>query len=78
MIRLMGISITLAQQGRGAIRSRLISESLMLTAACVWLLNGLHARPEDGPAARRLMDAALPLSEAEDLNLDILAYNTSR
>lgn len=78
MIRLMGISITLAQQGRGAIRSRLISESLMLTAACVWLLNGLHARPEDGPAARRLMDAALPLSEAEDLNLDVLAYNTSR
>ena len=78
MTRLLGISQTLAHQARGATQGRLIPEALTLTAACVWLLNGLHARPEDGPAARRLMDAAFPLSEARDLNRDVLAYNTSR
>jgi hypothetical protein len=78
MTRLMAISQTISQQATGATVGRLIPEALTLTAACVWLLNGLHARPEDGPAARRLMDAALPLSEAEGLNTDVLAYNTFR
>lgn len=78
MTRLLAISKTLSNQASGAVHGRLVPEALTLTAACVWLLNGLHARPEDGPAARRLMDAALPLSEAEDLNRDVLAYNTSR
>jgi hypothetical protein len=78
MTRLLAISKTISQQATGASVSRLIPEALTLTAACVWLLNGLHARPEDGPAARRLMDAALPLSEAEGLNTDVLAYNTFR
>ena len=77
-MRLLAISKTLSQQATGASHSRLIPEALALTAACVWLLNGLHARPEDGPAARRLMDAALPLSEAGDLNTDVLAYNSFR
>lgn len=78
MTRLLAISKTISQQAAGATVGRLIPEALALTAACVWLLNGLHARPEDGPAARRLMDAALPLSEAERLNTDVLAYNTFR
>ena len=78
MTRLLAISKTLSHQASGATRGRLIPEALTLTAACVWLLNGLHARPEDGPAARRLMDAALPLSEAHNLNSDVLVYNTSR
>lgn len=76
MTRLLAISKTISQQATGATVGRLMPEALTLTAACVWLLNGLHARPEDGPAARRLMDAALPLSEAEGLNTDVLAYNT--
>ena len=78
MIRLLAISQTLCQQANGASHARLIPEALALTAACVWLLNGLHARPEDGPAARRLMDATFPLSEAQALNPDVFAYNTSR
>ena len=78
MTRLLAISKTISQQATGASISRLIPEALALTAACVWLLNGLHARPEDGPAARRLMDAAFPITEAENLNMDVLAYNTFR
>jgi hypothetical protein len=78
MTRLLAISQTLSQQASGSTCSRLIPEALTLTAACVWLLNGLHARPEDGPAARQLMDAALPLAEAAGLNHDVLAYNMSR
>ena len=78
MTRLLAISKTLSHQASGAMHGRLIPEALTLTAACVWLLNSLHARPDDGPAARRLMDAALPLSEAQNLNRNVLAYNTSR
>ncbi|GLB45961.1 hypothetical protein LshimejAT787_4400010 [Lyophyllum shimeji] len=77
LIRLVAISKTLSLQARSRARSRLQPEALTLTAACVWLANSLHARPEDGPAARRLMDAVLPLTEAEGADLNVLAYNTS-
>lgn len=50
-------------------------EALLLTAACIWLLNGLHAHPKDGPASRNLMDAILPITEADDADLDVLTYN---
>ena len=35
--------------------------ALLLTAACVWLLNGLHSAPDDGPSNRDLMKCILPL-----------------
>ncbi|KAG6815924.1 hypothetical protein H0H87_010149 [Tephrocybe sp. NHM501043] len=62
----MGISQTLSLQASGRSKFRVLPEALTLTAACVWLLNGLHARPEDGPASRRLMDCALPLADADE------------
>ncbi|KAG6852775.1 hypothetical protein C0991_009198 [Blastosporella zonata] len=77
LVRLMGISQTLSLQASGRPEFRVTPEALTLTAACVWLLNGLHARPEDGPGARRLMDCALPLAEADDVGPDTVAYRRS-
>lgn len=77
MNRLSGASQALGLQAGGPARLRTSPEALALTAACVWLVNSLHARPEDGPAARRLMDAVLPITDADGVRPDILAYNTS-
>jgi hypothetical protein len=76
-MRLTAISQTFNLQADGNSKSRLLPEALTLTAACVWLLNSIHARPEDGPSARRLMDAVLPVTEARGATRDILAYNTA-
>lgn len=77
IIRIVAISQTLHLQATGPSQLRFLPESLLLTAACVWLLNGLHARPEDGPASRDLMDAALPIIEASDA-IDLhLAYRAT-
>jgi len=78
LTRLTGISQTLYLQVHGHGRHRISPEALTLTAACLWLTNSLHSRPDDGAASRRLLDAALPLSDTRDLDLDVMAYNTSR
>ncbi|RDB19057.1 hypothetical protein Hypma_014471 [Hypsizygus marmoreus] len=77
MTRLMAISQTISLQALGPANMRLAGEALALTAACVWLTNGLHARPDDGPSSRRLMDTVLPITEAEGVTRDVLAYNTA-
>lgn len=69
------MSQAIALQQSGTFSQRFLPETLLLTAACVWLVNGLHARPEDGPASRSLMEAVLPVTEANDLNQDVLAFN---
>ncbi|KAJ3555821.1 hypothetical protein NP233_g12116 [Leucocoprinus birnbaumii] len=74
LIRMTAISQCLHQQALGVTRMRFLHDALTLTAGCVWLLNGLHARPDDGPASRDLMDAALPLVEAYESNDMQLAY----
>ncbi|KAJ3563511.1 hypothetical protein NP233_g8898 [Leucocoprinus birnbaumii] len=77
LIRMTAISQILHLQSMGRTRLRFLHDALTLTAACVWLLNGLHARPDDGPASRDLMDAAMPLVEACDSNDLQLAYRVS-
>ncbi|KAF9441048.1 hypothetical protein P691DRAFT_685291 [Macrolepiota fuliginosa MF-IS2] len=77
IMRLMGISQTLCLQAGAPSDRRFHNEALTLTAACVWLVNGLHARPDDGPASRKLMDAVLPITEAADADTSIIAYNVS-
>ena len=64
--RLLGISNALMIQGSGPPKFRVKREALLLTAACVWLVNGLHARPDDGPSSRSLMKAVLPLTDDDD------------
>ncbi|KAG6818435.1 hypothetical protein H0H93_005013 [Arthromyces matolae] len=56
---------------------RTTPQALALTAACVWLVNGLHARPDDGRASRRLMDAILPVTEEHDIEPSAVAYRSS-
>jgi len=49
-------------------------ELLLLTAVCLWLTNSLHAQPEDGPAACKLIRTVLPITEADE-DMEIAAYN---
>ncbi|KXN83946.1 hypothetical protein AN958_00784 [Leucoagaricus sp. SymC.cos] len=74
MIRLMAVNEVLAAQAVAPVLSRFKLEALTLTAACIWLINGLHSRPDDGSAARQLILAALPLTDAEDADPDLLLY----
>ncbi|PPQ87150.1 hypothetical protein CVT26_008704, partial [Gymnopilus dilepis] len=50
--------------------------ALMLVAALVWLVNGLHATPDKGANSKRLMDVALPHISRLNANPDLLAYGT--
>lgn len=64
--RLLAISTALSLQANGQPEHRVKREALLLTAACVWLVNALHARPDDGPSSRDLMKAVLPLTNTSD------------
>ncbi|KAJ3559064.1 hypothetical protein NP233_g11357 [Leucocoprinus birnbaumii] len=76
-IRIMACSQVFDMQQIGISSSRFMPETLLLTAACIWLVNGLHARPEDGPAARDLMRAVLPVTEVQGISdRNVLAYST--
>jgi hypothetical protein len=64
---------TLAMQVSGNPDLRTKPDVLLLTTACVWLINGLHAHPEDGPAARCLMDSVLPVTDTDQLEDETMA-----
>ena len=51
--------------------------ALLLTAACTWLLNGLHSAPDDGPANRDLMRCMLPLITRRGARDIFFAYGTA-
>jgi hypothetical protein len=70
--RLVAISNVLAIQAKSEAMSRVRRNALLLTAACVWLFNGMSERPDDGIAWRRLMDAVLPVTYIE--THEMLAY----
>jgi hypothetical protein len=72
MIRVLALGKVLSDQAQGPSKFRVRPEALLLTAACVWLINSLHARPDDGPSSRNLMQAVLPVTHEEDDM--ILAY----
>ncbi|THV04203.1 hypothetical protein K435DRAFT_851203 [Dendrothele bispora CBS 962.96] len=64
----------LMKQGQGHPASPLshlhtMPEALLLTAACVWMLNSLHHHPDDGAASRHLMLAAFLVTDAERRNI---------
>jgi len=48
--------------------------ALLLTAGCVWLLNGLHSTPDNRSASRELMDCILPEVDRRGANQMFLAY----
>lgn len=76
-MRLIAISKIFSLQSLGPAHKRFSPDSLLLTAGCIWLLNSLHARPDDGPASRDLMSAALPLIEVAEALDENLAYSVS-
>lgn len=73
-LQLEAISRILMKQVEGPRVFRVTQEALLLTAACVWLVNCLHARPDDGSAARSLMRAVLPLTDAESPDQETLLF----
>lgn len=58
--RLLAIGETLTIQAASSPSSRVKRDTLLLTAACVWLLNGQHERPDYGPSWRSLLETVLP------------------
>ncbi|TFK16729.1 hypothetical protein FA15DRAFT_711465 [Coprinopsis marcescibilis] len=48
--------------------------ALLLLGASAWLLNALHATPDDGPSSRKLMDAVLPRRPRRTVDPDHFAY----
>ncbi|KAG7093166.1 hypothetical protein E1B28_006855 [Marasmius oreades] len=64
--RLTAMSHLLAQQARGPPATRVTQDALLLTASLSWLINSLHARPDDGPSYRSLIRAILPEAERDE------------
>ena len=63
--RLLALCDILKAQASGSPALCVKREALLLTTACVWLINSLHAHPDDGPAARNLMKAVLPVTDSD-------------
>ena len=76
--RLLALSRVLSSQALGSPALRVKPEALLLTAASLWLVNSLHARPDDGPASRNLMEAVLPLTDTNDPDQLIIAFHPRR
>jgi hypothetical protein len=63
-------------QGEGEADVRCSKQALLLTAACAWVLNGIHSTPDMGASSRDLMNAILPHVDREGADVNILAYGT--
>lgn len=61
-------------EGDPSFRAR--RQALLLTAACAWLMNGIHSTPDIGSSARDLMNAILPHVDRIGADINILAYGT--
>ena len=72
--RLLALSRALSSQGCSPPGLWVRDKALTLTAACVWLINCLHARPDDGPSSRALMEAVLPLTDDEDIDQLLIPF----
>lgn len=72
--RVLAFKYILQQQVGGTAALRATDNSLLLTAAAPWFLNGIHSVPDNGPSSRDLMGKILPLVNREDASVQILAY----
>ncbi|KAG7098026.1 hypothetical protein E1B28_000002 [Marasmius oreades] len=70
--RLLAMIHILGAQATGPSVFRVGRDALLLTAAMVWMINGLHSRPDDGHHSRDLMRAIFPLTDTRD-DVDELA-----
>ena len=58
--RLQAARILFKWIGEVKTKAQIRDEAMLLLAALVWLVNGLHSRPDDRNHARNLVTAALP------------------
>ncbi|KAK7434926.1 hypothetical protein VKT23_019929 [Stygiomarasmius scandens] len=63
--RALAIRRILERQAKSTSALRVSKDALLLTAVCVWLVNGLHSRPDDGAGCRSLLLAALPTTDED-------------
>lgn len=73
-LRTLAIGFVLEWQAAGPARLRSTPHALLLTAACTWMLNGIHATPDTGASSRDLMNAILPHIQRAGADEDNLAY----
>ncbi|KAF8871457.1 hypothetical protein BD779DRAFT_1680415 [Infundibulicybe gibba] len=76
--RVLGISRALQVLARAPKQVRVTQEALRLTAACVWLINSVNSRPNDGHAERELMRMVLPLTDPAGPDRQSLLYPRSK
>ena len=74
--RCLAIKFVIEWQGEGEADVRCSKQALLLTAACAWVLNGIHSTPDMGASSRDLMNAILPHVDREGADVNILAYGT--
>jgi hypothetical protein len=74
--RCLAIKFVIEWQGEGEADVRSSKQALLLTAACAWILNGIHSTPDMGASSRDLMNAILPHVDREGADVNILAYGT--
>lgn len=74
--RCLAIKFVIEWQGEGEADVRSSKQALLLTAACAWVLNGIHSTPDMGSSSRDLMNAILPHVDREGADPNILAYGT--
>jgi len=72
--RAKAIQLVLGWQAEGTWELRASMAALILTAGCVWLLNGLHSAPDNKTASRKLMDCILPEVDRRGADQMFLAY----
>jgi len=71
----------LSLQAAGLSGHRFLYQSLLLTAGCVWLVNSLHAWPDNGHVFQELMQSILPLTEINGVGgvmVESAAYSPNR
>lgn len=76
--RVRCIGMVLGVLSRAPAEIRVSRKALLLTAACVWLINSINSRPNDSPASRELMRAVLPLTYATGPDCDLLVYRCQK
>jgi hypothetical protein len=72
--RAKAVQLVLAWQAEAPWQHRATKSALLLIAGCVWLLNGLHSTPDNGPSSRDLMDCILPEVDCRGAEQMFLAY----
>ncbi|KAH6866222.1 hypothetical protein BKA70DRAFT_1453799 [Coprinopsis sp. MPI-PUGE-AT-0042] len=72
--RALALKYIVEWQAKGIPDLRLKESALLLTAACAWMLNSLHATPDVHSASRELIEAIFPRIRRDEAELRYLPY----